>query len=345
MQIEEDNCDPLDKVQSRFRLFARCIRVVGTSQLPDLHPFLQAEIEAIMTAGVQSGVDRDGWASIGLAPLTRNVTSKPLALYIYGKQLNDDPEFVQALGRYYEDTMSYAGLLQVTPSWMQSMLHSLITNHGKAAKTLISHLRRAVISCQNEPNPRHKHRLDALSLLHNLVEMSKGSSYWTTNVLVQALIGFWIAGGHQPWINLHFAILELCERKEYVELLRDEIERQEELNYKTIAAMPILDSFLKESIRVNPLDSKAVRRKALKPYTFSKGAPHIQRDEVICVSSYDLMHDAQKYPRPSDFDGLRFVKNMPSTLDYKASDSPMRGTPVTEVSKDFPIWGYGSNVW
>ena len=54
--------------------------------------------------------------------------------------------------------------------------------------------------------------------------------------------------------NLHFIVLELCLRPEFVELIRLEIERQEKLDYETISTLPILDSFIKESVRLNPLD-------------------------------------------------------------------------------------------
>ena len=68
-----------------------------------------------------------------------------------------------------------------------------------------------------------------------------------------------------PNQNLHFIVLELCLRPELVELLRQEIERQEKLDYATISTLPILDSFIKESVRLNPLDlSKWVSASAMR---------------------------------------------------------------------------------
>ena len=54
--------------------------------------------------------------------------------------------------------------------------------------------------------------------------------------------------------NLHFVLLELCARPEYVEMIRHEIEAAGELDYDSINQLPILDSFIKESVRSNPLD-------------------------------------------------------------------------------------------
>lgn len=48
----------------------------------------------------------------------------------------------------------------------------------------------------------HDNRLYCLqmTMLHNMVESSKGSNYWTDNALIQAVIGIWFAAAHQPWI-------------------------------------------------------------------------------------------------------------------------------------------------
>ena len=113
---------------------------------------------------------------------------------------------------------------------------------------------------------------DQMTLLYNLIEASKDSSYWTDDALIQAIIGIWFGVSHQPWIvrpckhgicrkrlkfqhqNLHFVFLELCSRPEYVKLIREEISYQESLDYNGLSNLPILDSFIKESVRMNPLD-------------------------------------------------------------------------------------------
>ncbi|KAL9133122.1 MAG: hypothetical protein Q9175_005700 [Cornicularia normoerica] len=184
-----------------------------------------------------------------------------------------------------------------------------------------------------------------MTLFHNLIESSKGSDYWTPNMLIQAIVGMWFAASHQPWINLHFLLLELCARPEYVQLIRQEIRSQEKLDYATISSLPILDSFMKESVRLNPLDLMSIRRKALKPFQFANNKPRVQISQITCVSAYDIMHDKTKYPNPQTFDGLRFVKELSTASEGRKSESEkMRGTTLTEGTKDFPIWGYGSKI-
>ena len=54
--------------------------------------------------------------------------------------------------------------------------------------------------------------------------------------------------------NLHYVFLELCTRPEYMERIPSEIHGiKDGLNYETSCPLPLLDSFIKESVRLNPL--------------------------------------------------------------------------------------------
>lgn len=48
--------------------------------------------------------------------------------------------------------------------------------------------------------------------------------------------------------------LELCARPEYADIIHNEIQDLENLDYESIKILPILDSFIKEAVRVNRLD-------------------------------------------------------------------------------------------
>jgi len=54
--------------------------------------------------------------------------------------------------------------------------------------------------------------------------------------------------------------LEICTRPDYADILRREISSVEDFNYKTITHLPILDSFIKEAVRLNPLDKCTLSR-------------------------------------------------------------------------------------
>jgi len=137
---------------------------------------------------------------------------------------------------------------------------------------------------------------------------------------------------------LNFILLDLCSHPEYIELLRKELASQETLDYNTISSLPILDSFIKESVRLNPADEMGLRRKALKPFTFSNGGPHVPEGQIACLPAAEILTNPAKYPNPQQFDGLRFLKPS-ANVQTEESDSKL-----TDVSKDFPVWGFGSKA-
>ncbi|KAI4224898.1 MAG: hypothetical protein L6R36_004324 [Xanthoria steineri] len=346
LKDEETNSDPLDTAGARFRLFARTIKVIGTTELESLRPHLQGKIEEGLEKAIANGkVTQDGWTSIETTPTMRDTASDPLALYMFGRTLTENPKFLASLKKYYMDTIAYQGAMQFFPRFLEGYMFSRTTQDGQALKDLITMLKDAM----GKPDGgwEEDESLKRITLMYHMIDASRDSSYWTPNIVVQALIGIWFAAAHQPWVNLDFAFLELCQRPEYIDLIRHEISSKATLDATTISnEMPVLDSFLKESMRLNPMDDLAIRRKSLSPYTFRSGTPHIPTGTITSVSSYNLMHDPDYYPNPNHFDGLRYTrKRMRDDGEAEREiENPMYGDAVTEVKREFPVWGFGGHV-
>lgn len=103
-----------------------------------------------------------------------------------------------------------------------------------------------------------------LTILYNMANVAKTSDYWNPSLLAQSLLGIWFAASHQPWMNLHFIILEICVRTDCQVALRKELEQSLPLDYKRLEQLPLLDSFIKETVRFNPLDK---RENAFTPFS------------------------------------------------------------------------------
>ncbi|GLA93291.1 hypothetical protein AtubIFM61612_010485 [Aspergillus tubingensis] len=182
-------------------------------------------------------------------------------------------------------------------------------------------------------NMNEKPETKKLTLLYHMVDLSTADrSYWTPERLSQSLLGLWLAASHQPWVNLHAILVELCLRPEWQDALRNEaLQSQDDLASK-INELPLLDSFMRETARVNSLDKIAIRRKALTDYSFSSAPLSIPAGSILCVSSYDATRNEHIYPDPEEFDGKRFLNGRCKDTSYKFVD----------VSENHLIWGYGS---
>ncbi|KAL9628379.1 MAG: hypothetical protein Q9204_005924, partial [Flavoplaca sp. TL-2023a] len=145
LKDEETNTDPLDTAGARFRLFARTIKVIGTTELESLQPHLQGKIEEVLEKAIADGkVTQDGWTSIQTTPAMRDTASDPLALYMFGRTLTEDPKFMGSLRRYYMDTIAYQGAMQFFPRFLEGYMFSKTTQDGQALKDLIVMLKEAM---------------------------------------------------------------------------------------------------------------------------------------------------------------------------------------------------------
>ncbi|KAK2003780.1 cytochrome P450 [Colletotrichum falcatum] len=119
----------------------------------------------------------------------------------------------------------------------------------------------------------------------------------TTSMTLNSLVYDWIA--HPEY---HEAIL--CEVNETLAKVRD---NNGQWTLQHVAMMRKLDSFMKESARINPIGFVSTQRYTLKPYTFKDGL-HIPAGTTIMFPSDGAHYDADNYPEPESFDGLRFLR-------------------------------------
>ncbi|KAH9988480.1 cytochrome P450 [Xylariaceae sp. FL0662B] len=314
----------------RTRLYSRLLQVNGPFYLSALYPKLLTLADHCLLKELESGRVLEGGVSLLSAQTARNMASKLMSFMFFGEALSGDNQFSKALLRYSQDIVKCMAAFQVTPSFLSPIVHSLLTNSGEAMHHIQAQLLKRMStdpSTWDEPEDTK-----FMTIIYNMVDLTGSSDYWNPELLSQSLLGIWFAASHQPWMNLHFVILELCVRQEWQTRLRQELIQHSPLNYDILEQLPLLDSFIKETVRLNPLDTLAIRRKALEPYTFSDGSVSVPAGATVCVSAHDLMHDPQIYVEPDAFEPSRFLSHNLQNLQRR----------FTEVSETFPTWGYGS---
>ncbi|OTA05428.1 hypothetical protein A9Z42_0061040 [Trichoderma parareesei] len=115
---------------------------------------------------------------------------------------------------------------------------------------------------------------------------------------------------------------------------------------RNVDKLPLLDSFIRESIRTTNSDSITCRRKALIPYTFSDGS-YLNRGDWACVPQRAMMQDSTRYTDANRFDGFRFARqNALLRQQRQSADVPgQKESNLTDASPDWPIWGFGNAAW
>ncbi|GKZ27792.1 hypothetical protein AbraIFM66951_006752 [Aspergillus brasiliensis] len=141
--------------------------------------------------------------------------------------------------------------------------------------------------------------------------------------------------------NATYAIEDLCLHEEYVHPLQEGVNRvAPKGSYSHLGATPLLDSFLRGSIRFTAC------RKALTPFTFSDGL-RVDRGDWVCIPQRATMLDPPRYRHIQQFDRFRFVRaNKSLAMGDGSVDVPeLAALPLTDVHVNWPIWALGITAW
>lgn len=161
---------------------------------------------------------------------------------------------------------------------------------------------------------------------------------------------------HTSSFAITHVILDLASSKqEYVEELREEIntvlaEHGGQWNKRALAAMPKLDSVMRESQRVNSFVTVATNRTVVNPkgVTTPSGI-HLAQGTTVCTPSYPVFHDPNIYPEPEVFKPFRFAEKRAENAaaeggDNNASYIQRARQAFATTSPEYTAFGHGRHA-
>ncbi|KAI1742994.1 cytochrome P450 [Xylaria scruposa] len=338
-----------DTMSGNGNLHTRVFRVILTSHLPILcHPLAQIIADSF-SRELSIGKKNDIWSQIPGFPTAKRVMTAANAFVFFGSDLSANPEFLKAALAYPEDLFFTAEILRLAPSVLHPVLAPILMRNHKASRTLVEYLTPVVA---RRLRGSHSSGKDEVSkpkdCIQFFVDVNRHKDKWTAEKIVQVLLGTWFAAIHQPALALVYAMQDICDNPEYVDLLRQELSqnRHDPKNGNLLPSLassiddaPLLDAFLKESTRLHPADSISVRRKVLQPFTFIDGT-HILPGDVACVPSQAIMRDEKYYTASATFSPWRFMRNEKGikSMRVKGFEKINR---FTSTDLTYPFWGLG----
>lgn len=211
-----------------------------------------------------------------------------------------------------------------------------------------------------------------------MVDKSKKDGISSAELIYQQALGLLFAGSLQvpmvssilfqrickdAWLTgkkmISFILYNLCKYPEYLEPLRKEANSLSatEPGVQDSYAYPLLDSFLKESARLNSLrisnttflalsrilvycadrHPAAVERKVMASHIDLSGGVRVPRGNWVMAAQREIMRDPANYPEPDKFYPYRFVSMEKDSLRSKSR--------FTHPSNDFLFWGSVGRAW
>ncbi|KAH0837766.1 cytochrome P450 [Lanmaoa asiatica] len=136
------------------------------------------------------------------------------------------------------------------------------------------------------------------------------------------------------------ALYNLAASPQYVQPLREEVEaivEKEGWSRTSLSKMRKVDSFLKESIRMESIDVLGLTREARKYFTFSDGTL-IPKGTRINAGLIALHYDDALYENSEVFDPFRFA-------DMDEEDGEAAKHQFVATSPEYLPFGHGRHAW
>ncbi|BCS19564.1 putative cytochrome P450 [Aspergillus puulaauensis] len=328
-------------IDPHHSLVTRVLKVCLRTAVPTLQIELQSPIRMTMRKTISeslAAVGSPGWKQVNAVSLAREVTNRVNNHVLVGEDLAANPGFHKASLRYNQDVVIAMELCRHVPSLLVPVVATATMGWSGAMKQVAGYLTGSIEERLLEAADR-KHVKKRCDGIQWVMDCSRTPAQQTVLRMVQQTIALMFASAHQIPMALIYAIYNLCIYPQYIEPLRREIEQvqrtkkfEEQFNH-----MPLMEGFLRESGRLNPLDALSIQRKALNPYSFSGNGPHLAAGSLVAVPQEALMRDSTLYAKANKFNGFRFV-----VFDEKNEQGetiPRACPKFTDVSWKYPYWG------
>ncbi|CAI4215814.1 unnamed protein product [Parascedosporium putredinis] len=177
-----------------------------------------------------------------------------------------------------------------------------------------------------------------LTLVHMLLGRYKQGEF-NHDQLVKDVITATFESTPTTAVSLYWMLTELLQRPDLVEELREEITgvlKDGKLPATQLTELPKLDSFMRESARVNTFHYLGLSRILKEDVQFSIG-PKLPKGTIVCVDQHHIHNSTSLYPDPEVFEPQRFLR-----LREKPGHETRH--QYTSNSPELLTWGDGPQV-
>ncbi|KAJ7146844.1 cytochrome P450 [Mycena epipterygia] len=281
------------------------------------------------------------WKSFQVLPDVMQIVARTSNRLFVGFPICREPDYLTLNIDYTIAVVIRGVLISLVPDILKPILAPLISTRKRSLKQVLKFLEPILedrLAKENELGPDWPDKPN--DLISWLLESAEGTER-TAPSLAARLLVINMAAIHTSSMAFTHALLDLVTYPEHIAPMRAEAERVVQSDGWTKAAlgnMHKMDSFLRESQRVNPMASVMMNRRCVAPegFTFSDGV-HIPCGAFVVASARAAQYDPENYENPETFDGFRFAKMR------EAEAGPFKRHMVT-TAPDHLAFGHGRHA-
>ncbi|KAF9233509.1 cytochrome P450 [Melanogaster broomeanus] len=313
------------------------IRLQLTRNLGILYTDIRDEI----VAAFDDTLDLQGneWKNMPAFDAILKVICRTSNRVFVGLPLCRDPDWMDLTIKFTLDVVKGGIVVGLFPRFLAPIVAQFMTSVPGSTKRAMEHLRPIIeerqkyfdeygIAWADKPN----------DILSWLIDVAEGSER-TIKSLTLRILSVNFSAIHTSSNIFTQALFRLAANPQYVQPLREEVEsivETEGWSKASLVKMRKIDSFLRESQRMEGMGSASIARKAMKDFTFSDGTV-IPKGTIIGMATLATHLDNEIYEHPGVFDPFRFA-------DMPEEDGDGAKHQLVSTDHKYLAFGHGKHV-
>ncbi|KAF1846526.1 cytochrome P450 [Cucurbitaria berberidis CBS 394.84] len=327
------------------------VKAVGTllpERMREIMPNMRFNIKTSFNRLLRDQCNPDGSKVMPAPALIKKVMCDLNGYAFFGSELGQDKAFMETVLEYNELVVIASEVLRITPTFLKGWVGTFFRDRGGIQARVFKMINGVVETRLREKADREAGLIDTPApsdLVTWTIDTAPTELNWGARRITYEVIALWFGSLHALSATTSYALYDLCLYKEYLSPLREELSSEEFTNFmNTTQGLPLLDSFIKESTRHNPMEAMSGRRQALKDFYYSDGTK-VAKGAWTCVPAKAILQDEQYFPDALRFNGFRFVPHKANVPDgVRKALQPEGPSKLTDISPHYHSWGIGSVV-
>ncbi|GJE92707.1 cytochrome P450 [Phanerochaete sordida] len=312
MAVAEENLQLAETLGSAVTTNTYHIPVLRTTLTRNLRKLHEDIYDEICNSIAHCIPATDDWTPVVALDALLQIVARTSGRIILGLPFCRNTELLDIMINFTTDVVTSGLVFSFTPSPLKPLVKPFITKVDKMIDRALAMLRPTIEQRQNMME-KQKHGEEWADkpndILQWLMDAAEGEEREPRALTVRFLL-VCFASIHTTSMTLTQALYRLAANPEYIAPLREEVESvldQDGLSKATMEKLRKVDSFFKETQRIDGLGCLLLTRKALRDYTLADGT----RVPAGCYVSTtpSATHRARAcYDAPHAFDPWRFAR-------------------------------------
>ncbi|OBZ79757.1 Ent-kaurene oxidase [Grifola frondosa] len=281
------------------------------------------------------------WVSVPGMPTMLQIVARVTNRVLVGVPKCHDPDYLNWAINFTINATKARMTINMFPLFLKPLVGRMLTRVSKNVQAVADHLRPMMEERTRNLEEYGDGWVDkpVKRLPHVAYGRTRARGHSFDSVVKRILL-LNFASVHTSSTSITHALYHLAASPEYIQPIREEVEAvlKEEGDWTKAAMgkMYKLDSFMRESQRLNGIHCISVVRKAVKEVTLSDGT-RIPSGTLVAAAAEATHHDEENYVDPDVFDPFRFSK-------LRDDDGEGEKYLYVSTSADYLPFGYGKHA-